>query len=224
MDARWHFFVHKIHIALSRYLTYYLLIATIDNPPSETMTKKIVFPSLRSILVRPRERDRAFHDEKCELDRAVHVKYVSARPAASVHPQKIRSARSKKIGNADDVGVKLNKTVKPLPPSERYELRKFEQNCRAFETANDVGKHGLVDAVYHDQVVHMMDGVPTNKTSVKCFYLDMESRGTKWSAKDFEVTNGSHTQPVIHSRDERMKLSFKGKNAPVGKIRSARAA
>ena len=169
------------------------------------MPTKAVFPTIRN-------------SRTSQLDRAFHVKRS---PLTAVHPEK--------ISNVYDAKMK-NDTKKSIPPSERYELWKFEQKYRAFVAADNNGISALVDDVYHDQVVHMMDGVPMNKAALKKLYIDMLNRGTKRTVEKFQVIDGSHVESVIHTRNQQIELYMRssmtlkeGKIVRVEKIESARA-
>mmetsp|Transcript_27677 Transcript_27677/g.58479 ORF Transcript_27677/g.58479 Transcript_27677/m.58479 type:complete len:159 (-) Transcript_27677:344-820(-) len=108
--------------------------------------------------------------ETSELDRAFHEKRSQV---VAPKPSRISS-----IGNTEITPSPTEEsTTKPLPPSKRYDLSKFEQKYRAFvEEENIYGTSTLVDDVYDDRVLHMMDGVPMDKHALKKLYMDMQTK------------------------------------------------
>eukprot|EP01083_Nonionella_stella_P038994 106033_1 len=101
----------------------------------------------------------------------------------------------------------FKQSSKLIPPSDRYELRKLEQKFRAWIGASDShGASALVDDLYHDDVVHMMDGVPMNKAALKKLYAYTLERGTKVSVKKFQVIDRTHVEVVVHTRTSHLEF------------------
>ena len=102
-------------------------------------------------------------------------------------------------------------STKSLSPSDRYELKKFEDRYKEFVSAIDHdGASNRIDELYHDQVVHMMDGVPMNKSSLYNFYMSLLNDGTfKQSVEKFRVIDETHVESVIHSKNKQWDFSVR---------------
>ena len=111
--------------------------------------------------------------------------------------------------NCTDTIAGMNHTMsttistKSLAPSDRYELKKFEDRYKEFVSAVDHdGASNRIDELYHDQVVHMMDGVPMDKSSLYNFYMSLLNDGTRQSVLKFRVIDETHVESVIHSKNK----------------------
>ena len=118
-----------------------------------------------------------------ELDGAMHIKCTDT------------------VAGMNHMSTKIS--TKSLAPSDRYELKKFEDRYKEFVSAVDHdGASNRIDELYHDQVVHMMDGVPMNKSSLYNFYMSLLNDGTKQSVEWFRVIDETHVESVIHSKNK----------------------
>ena len=116
-----------------------------------------------------------------ELDGAMHIKCTDP------------------IAGMDHMSTTI--LTKSLAPSDRYELKKFEDRYKEYVSAVDHdGAANRIDGLYHDQVVHMMDGVPMNKSSLYNFHVSLLNDGTKQSVEKFRVIDETHVESVIHSK------------------------
>mmetsp|Transcript_10899 Transcript_10899/g.24074 ORF Transcript_10899/g.24074 Transcript_10899/m.24074 type:complete len:217 (+) Transcript_10899:98-748(+) len=128
-----------------------------------------------------------------ELDVAVHV-----RRAQSFHSeQNSKMDDTKHVTRTNTLHCNT-----PIPPSDRFKLWKFEQKYKAFVAATDGTSASLVDDLYHDEVVHMMDGVAMDKSALTKFYAFMLNQGTKRTVKKFQVIDGTHIEMVINSKNQ----------------------
>jgi len=136
-----------------------------------------------------------------ELDDAIHIKTPrsarrnvkrhipdvvviegSARPPASTAAiVEVETAHTQEPGSTE--------TGKPIPPSGRYDLMKFEQKYKAFVSAADDA--GLIDELYHDDVVHWMDGIPMSKNQVKELYSFLLTERTERTVESFKVLDST---------------------------------
>ena len=142
------------------------------------------------------------------VDEAVHVRRRGSLPQSiSIQPFVAEA-------DADDDKQQLpiKSIVSPsiVSPSS-HEMDQFEQKFRSFIIQEDIeGAEDIIDDIYHDDVVHMMDGLPQNKSQIKQLYIAMLKDGLKRSIKSFNVLDDSHIEAVIHTKNE--KVNFLGRS------------
>lgn len=207
-------------------------------------------------------------DGRCEIDRAFHrplrpspgeredADRVGAPPSEDSceidKPIRTRRQRPSPTGIAAQYKPVSTRRQRPSPPAmaaSKYpeyanlkNMLSFERKYREFVSTSDSDvASALFDELYHDQAVHMMDGVAMNKTSLKSFIGELlKSVDTKRTVKKFNVLDDSHVEVVIHTNtgymelDSRSVLSLKGGKIfrvekiesafPVGKIVAGKAA
>jgi len=142
------------------------------------------------------------------VDEAVHVRRRGSLPQSiSIQPF---------VAEADaDDDIKQKLPIKSIVPpsivSSSYEMDQFEQKFRSFIIQEDIrGAEDMIDDIYHDDVIHMMDGLPQNKSQIKQLYITMLKDGLKRSIKSFNVLDGSHVEAVIYTKNE--KVNFLGRS------------
>ena len=141
------------------------------------------------------------HPERVpELDGAVHSKRVpfsAPTPSAMNHYKLVDNEKSLD----DTMRIVLNCT-EPMSRDDAYSLWKFEQRYRAFVASTDVqGARALIDDLYHDNVIHMMDGIPMNKTALQHLYVEMLKQGTTSSVIKFQVIDSNHIEVILHTKN-----------------------
>ena len=141
------------------------------------------------------------------VDEAIHVRRRGSLPQ-SISIQPFVEA------DADD-DIKQQLPIKSIvPPSivpSSYEMEQFEQKFRSFIIQENIqGAEDMIDDIYHDDVIHMMDGLPQNKSQIKQLYIAMLQDGLKRSIKSFNVLDNSHIEAVIHTKNE--KVNFLGRS------------
>ena len=140
------------------------------------------------------------------VDEAIHVRRRGSLPA-SISVQPFVEAVD------DDIKQQLpiKSSVSPSIVSSSYEMDQFEQKFRSFVLQEDIeGAEDRINDIYHDDVVHMMDGLPQNKSQIKNLYITMLQGGLKRSIKSFNVLDNSHVEAVIHTKNE--KVNFLGRS------------
>ena len=139
------------------------------------------------------------------VDEAVHVRRRGSLPQSiSIQPF---------VAEAVDIKQELpiKSIVSPSSVSSSYEMDQFEQKFRSFIIQEDIeGAEDIIDDIYHDDVIHMMDGLPQNKSQIKQLYIAMLQDGLKRSIKSFNVLDNSHIEAVIHTKNE--KVNFLGRS------------
>jgi len=135
------------------------------------------------------------------VDEAVHVRRRGSLPQSiSIQPF---------VEAVDDDKQQL--PIKTIVPQSSYEMEQFEQNFRSFILKEDIeGAEDRINDIYHDDVIHMMDGLPQNKSQIKQLYIAMLQDGLKRSIKSFNVLDNSHVEAVIHTKNE--KVNFLGRS------------
>ena len=141
------------------------------------------------------------------VDEAIHVRRRGSLPQSiSVQPF---------VTEAVDDDIKQQLPIKSIVPpsivSSSYEMDQFEQKFRLFILQEDIeGAEDRINDIYHDDVVHMMDGLPQNKSQIKQLYIAMLQDDLKRSIKSFNVLDNSHVEAVIHTKNE--KVNFLGRS------------
>jgi len=141
------------------------------------------------------------------VDEAVHVRRRGSLPSSiSVQP----------FVEAVDDDIKQELPIKSIvspsivSPSSN-EMDQFEQKFRSFIIQENIeGAEDMINDIYHDDVIHMMDGLPQNKSQIKQLYIAMLKDGLKRSIKSFNVLDNSHVEAVIHTKNE--KVNFLGRS------------
>lgn len=148
-----------------------------------------------------------------ELDGAIHYNRGSLKDTIAETTGTISDTKRtpeldgmKHIECTDTIAVmnlSTTKSTKSLAPSDRYEMKKFEDRYKEYVSAVDhEGAANRIAGLYHDQVVHMMDGVPMNKSSLYNFYVSLLNDGTKQSVEKFRVIDSHHIESVIHTKNK----------------------
>lgn len=171
---------------------------------------------------------RSSENERGELDRAVHVQ-TQRDPLHINHRPKNYNRIMCDTQLPSDQEVVYKHSIKSLSPGERYELWKFEQKYQTLVNTTDYhDASDLIDNIYHDDVVHMMDGVAHDKSALKKLFIHVLKQGASRTIKKFNVIDSTHIETVIHTRIEHMEfygrhmMTLKGgKIIRVEKIESA---
>jgi len=139
------------------------------------------------------------------VDEAIHVRRRGSLPS-SISIQPFVEAVD------DDIKQQLSikSIVSPSIVSPCHKMDQFEQKFRSFIQEDIEGAEDIIDDIYHDDVVHMMDGLPQNKSQIKQLYIAMLKDGLKRSIKSFNVLDNSHVEAVIHTKNE--KVNFLGRS------------
>ncbi|KAL7547097.1 hypothetical protein ACHAWF_010410 [Thalassiosira exigua] len=181
--------------------------------------------------------DDAFHAPRrsCPIEQG-----TSSIDGAFHVPQRSRSSPSSRLSPDIDRAFHVvpqrtprSHSAKSIPArhGRDSDLSHFERRYRAFVTSVD-DRASLVDDLYHDQVIHMMDGVPMDKAALKRLhaFIDALDQGAERTVDKFEAVDPTHVESIVRTRTSafdfymRSTITLKdGKIVRVEKLENAAA-
>lgn len=83
----------------------------------------------------------------------------------------------------------------------------FVKKFRAIiDARNSLSSDILIDDIYHDDCIHMMDGLPMNKSALKKFYAAILNDGTEQTIEKLSFLDDTHVDAVIRSMKDDMSF------------------
>jgi len=137
--------------------------------------------------------------------------------AEKTHIERDSSAHIKDLGQMQTVEEKLRSCV-ALADGQKKDM-----------VASDA--ESVFDDLYDDNIIHMMDGVAMNKTSLKALFAQVLTEGATRSLENFRVLDSKHAECVIRTVTPSADILARtimtvhdGKIIHVGKLENAKAA
>jgi len=147
-----------------------------------------------------------------ELDRAIHVKRRGKNKAAACPSSGLDLVRRRvavhPMTKSDENKYESKTNASFVHCTEKsLQLKDFEKKYKAFIAAADkASAEALFDDVYHDGIVHMMDGIPMDKTALKNHFDVIFDQGTKMTVSKFRVMGDQIESVVTYTSNEHMNF------------------
>ena len=146
-------------------------------------------------------------DHSCassDLDTAVHGRQFVAQPSC---PNKQSSLDCSELDKVIHIRAPYQPHTKAANKSIISKRAQFEKNFRAIiDARNSLSSDILIDDIYHDDCIHMMDGLPMNKSALKKFYATILNDGTEQTIEKLSFLDDTHVDAVIRSMKDDMSF------------------